>query len=718
MTSVPLATVEKASNCIKHPNAHSLSIVTVLGWKVITGLNEYRDGDLIVYIRPDSIIPDDLIEKLQLGYLKKGSRLKTIRLRGYISQGLVLPVKIIKESLRKEGKDVSEYLNITKWEPPAPSYQKNSKARPARYCHPDFSKYTKIQNIKNYNRVFKADDEVYVSEKIHGCLFPKTKINLPNGQFETIENIVNNKVKQVMGYDINNKIVPVNITNWYNNGNTTEWYYILTKRVGQHGDSSIANIKCTSEHKFYNPKSKKYIAADKLNIHDKIMKYKHGLKLSYTQEQILIGKMLGDGCLQKNSVEFRQKKADKSYVKYTLKCLGDIRGNQQKDVISGYGTLMERGRTISDVGISYLFKNWFIDNVKQVPSDIQLSPISLAFWYMDDGSLSHDKNQEDRALFATCNFNENSINNLLIALNKFGISGKKYISENKHWRIRLNKDDALILFALIAPYVPDFMQYKLPEKYRNYNNYEFNHLTSERTLNIPIESTITQIKKLSTQKEFIKYDIETETGNYFANDTLVHNSNVRYGNLKIAKAKGFFNFFRYYWNLWTKKKYEFVYGSHNVQLSNTNKKSFYKENVYLSIAKCYNLANVIPKDTILYGEIFGPGIQKGYDYSLKEIDIRFFDVKVNGKYVNVIECKRIIKELGLLMTPELYCGILMNVDLNNLKSGPSVFDPNQKVREGCVVKSINEVNDFQVGRKILKCINETYLLNKNNTDFH
>ena len=102
----PIATIEKILKIESHPNADRLRIATVLGWKTIIGLDDYNEGDMVIYIRPDSIIPGDLIAKFKLEFLKKDGRLKTIRLRGAISQGLVLPINII-DSKIIEGREVS-----------------------------------------------------------------------------------------------------------------------------------------------------------------------------------------------------------------------------------------------------------------------------------------------------------------------------------------------------------------------------------------------------------------------------------------------------------------------------------------------------------------------------------------------------------------------------------------------------------------------------------
>lgn len=152
----------------KHPNADKLSIISVKGWNCIVGLDQYKEGDLVVFIPPDSIIPEDLIEKYELTYLKNGGRVGSTKLRGYISQGLILAPPQGKKY--KVGDDVAKEMNIKKWEPPTPSYQQNQSGKKStpRNINPYFDKYNDLENIKNFNNVFKDGDKVYISEKLHG----------------------------------------------------------------------------------------------------------------------------------------------------------------------------------------------------------------------------------------------------------------------------------------------------------------------------------------------------------------------------------------------------------------------------------------------------------------------------------------------------------------------------------------------------------------------
>ena len=124
-----MAWIAKIDEVQKHPNADSLDICTVGGWKCVTKLGEFKQNDLAVYVSIDSWIPTELAPFLSKGTEPreyngvKGERLRTVKLRGQLSQGLLLPCEVIPDDGCREtvGPDVTELLGIQKWEAPVPA---------------------------------------------------------------------------------------------------------------------------------------------------------------------------------------------------------------------------------------------------------------------------------------------------------------------------------------------------------------------------------------------------------------------------------------------------------------------------------------------------------------------------------------------------------------------------------------------------------------------
>jgi RNA ligase (TIGR02306 family) len=118
-----LATVRRISSIDPIPGADAIEVATVGGWRVVVKKGEYTPGDLAVYCEIDSWIPTELAPFLSKGKEPRvydgipGERLRTVRLRGQISQGLLLPYAVCGK-ICEEGEDVSELLGIVKYDPP------------------------------------------------------------------------------------------------------------------------------------------------------------------------------------------------------------------------------------------------------------------------------------------------------------------------------------------------------------------------------------------------------------------------------------------------------------------------------------------------------------------------------------------------------------------------------------------------------------------------
>lgn len=201
----------------------------------------------------------------------------------------------------------------------------------------------------------------------------------------------------------------------------------------------------------------------------------------------------------------------------------------------------------------------------------------------------------------------------------------------------------------------------------------------------------------------------------------IHGTHVRFGwapfvaNTFWKKIKKFFKL---------APKWEWVYGSNNVQLQNKLiKKNYYGDDVYGKCLAKYDAKNKVPKGVIVHGEIYGDGIQKNYKYGCKsgEHKLIIFDVKKldeNGEYrfSDFYDMYKFGKKKGFDVVPVLYRGKYDFEEIKKLTLGDSVLVPEQKVREGVVIKPVQETSCAK-GRKILKLISEKYL-DKDQSDFH
>lgn len=101
-------------------NADRIEKATILGWPCIVKKGLHNINDLILFIYPDTIIPKNLLDSSYVGEEKV--RLKTIKMKGIYSAGLVIPLNVLNvdSEFLKEGNDIAELLHITKYEKPIP----------------------------------------------------------------------------------------------------------------------------------------------------------------------------------------------------------------------------------------------------------------------------------------------------------------------------------------------------------------------------------------------------------------------------------------------------------------------------------------------------------------------------------------------------------------------------------------------------------------------
>ncbi|MBX9395791.1 RNA ligase (ATP) [Streptomyces sp. TRM72054] len=158
----------------EHPNADALDLAQVGLYRAVVAKGAYRTGDAAVYIPEQAVLPAELIEELGLtGRLAggKSDRVKAVRLRGELSQGIVCRPKALADvdlaAAAADGTDFAELLGITKWVPPIPPTM-NGDIESA----PDLLPWVDIENIQRYPDIFTPGEPVVLTEKLHGsaCL--------------------------------------------------------------------------------------------------------------------------------------------------------------------------------------------------------------------------------------------------------------------------------------------------------------------------------------------------------------------------------------------------------------------------------------------------------------------------------------------------------------------------------------------------------------------
>jgi len=168
-----LASIRKIDKIEPIEGADAIECAHIGGWRVVIKIGDFKEEDLTIYLEIDSWVPTELAPFLSKGKEPrefngvKGERLRTIKLRGQVSQGLLLPLSTLYERC-KDGHDVTELLGVQKWERPMSAQL----AGIAKGNFPSFVYKTDQERIQNLSKEFedyKARELTFeVTEKLEG----------------------------------------------------------------------------------------------------------------------------------------------------------------------------------------------------------------------------------------------------------------------------------------------------------------------------------------------------------------------------------------------------------------------------------------------------------------------------------------------------------------------------------------------------------------------
>ncbi len=167
-----IASIVLIDKIIPHTNADALELAQVKGWQCVVKINEFKAGELAVYVEIDTWIPHSIAPFLSKGQSPRlyegiiGERLRTVKLRGELSQGLLLPLSVLPADLAVyEHLDVTDVLGILKWHAPVPTAL-NGEVWP----WPSMIPKTDQENIQNiYAEMMELNETKWIiEEKLDG----------------------------------------------------------------------------------------------------------------------------------------------------------------------------------------------------------------------------------------------------------------------------------------------------------------------------------------------------------------------------------------------------------------------------------------------------------------------------------------------------------------------------------------------------------------------
>jgi len=211
-----LASVRVIKDISPIEGADKIEVATVDGWKVVVAKDVgHKVGDMVIYCEIDSFLPiREEFEFLRKSSYKKmgdeeGFKLRTIKLKKQISQGLILPISVLPTSIDiNEGLDVTEILGIKKYEPPVSAELSGI----AKGLFPSFIRKTNEERIQNLSSEYEElkKHKYYVTEKLDGSsatfYYKDGVFGVCSRNLELLESEGNTFWKVARNLDIENKL--------------------------------------------------------------------------------------------------------------------------------------------------------------------------------------------------------------------------------------------------------------------------------------------------------------------------------------------------------------------------------------------------------------------------------------------------------------------------------------------------------------------------------
>jgi recombination protein RecA len=364
-----------------------------------------------------------------------------------------------------------------------------------------------------------------------GCLSYSTRITLADGTQEKIGKIVNQRMPvEVLSYDAAlDAVVPKKIVNWFDNGITDRFLQFTVSKPGGNGR---AQFGVTGNHLIRTPGG--WREAQELAVGDRVLQsVPH--HLSDFQWEVMLGGLMGDGALSPTRsghgarFRFGHGARQSEYCEWKASLFENVGVSRSSNA---------KGATFCDVTplpeLAELRRAVYVEGKKVFSHDYlkQLTPLSLAVWYMDDGGFTlrakgvQERTRDGSGRSEICvEAMELTTRQRLASYlaDTWGIRPKLMSRGNRQTAFLVfSKDETAKLHALIAPFVHPSMDYKLLPRYRGRFAVEPVFAPMRYEL-MPLP--ITNIAFKPPTRSMHRFDIEIEgTHNYFADGVMVHNS--------------------------------------------------------------------------------------------------------------------------------------------------------------------------------------------------
>ncbi len=362
-----------------------------------------------------------------------------------------------------------------------------------------------------------------------GCFHYGTRVTLADGTQEKIGKIVNQRMDvEVLSYDPDlGAVVPKKIVNWFDNGPTDDFLQFTVARGGGNGRAQFA---CTPNHQVRTPGGWKQ--AQEIAVGDRVLQAVPFV-LSDFQWEVLLGGLLGDAALSASRsghgarLRFGHGARQAEYCDWKASLFANVGTSRS---VNAAGAVFHDVSPLPE--LAELRRAVYVGGKKVISHDYlkQLTPLSLAIWYMDDGTFSirakglqeRTRDGSGRSEICVEALEPTSRHRLVAYLADTWELRPKLIVRAGTAVLQFSKDETGKLHALVAPYVHPSMEYKLLPRYRG--RFAVEPVVAPMRYELvpmPVTAVAPKLPSRSTHR----FDIEVEgSHNYFVDGVMVHNS--------------------------------------------------------------------------------------------------------------------------------------------------------------------------------------------------
>ncbi|MGI9015695.1 MAG: recombinase RecA [Euzebya sp.] len=351
-----------------------------------------------------------------------------------------------------------------------------------------------------------------------GCFHFSTRVTLADGTQEMIGKLVNERRDvEVLSYNPETgAIEPRKIVNWYDNGPTDEF---LQFTVASHGGNGRSQFAATPNHLISTPVG--WVPAGEIAVGDRVLQ-KVTTRLSVMQREALLGTLMGAGSLTPSSSGLAARYRFGHGVEQTT--YADWKASLWHNIPSSRSTTAKRGVRHAFTALPELAdlpQALYWPNGKMLSYDYlkALTPLSLALWYCDNGSLAEGSDTAEIFVQAIEPGSRLRLRDHLA--DTFAVHATLGQRDGQAV-LQFPSDQTAKLQELIAPYVHPSMEHKLLPRFRG--SFAVTVETVEpRDVLAPMP--VTDIHRKPPNRATHRFDLEIEgNANYFVDGVMVHNS--------------------------------------------------------------------------------------------------------------------------------------------------------------------------------------------------